>query len=390
MWIPRLIEPILQQRMRTRPLVVLTGARQTGKTALARRLFPQYAYVSLDLPSEAEQAQREPARFLERHPPPLVVDEVQYAPGLLRHLKRAVDARRATPGQFLLAGSQAFEAMAGVTESLAGRAGVLQLSTLSYAEVHQALPQTSVEDMVVGGGFPELYGKPELDARGFFRSYVATYLERDLRAQLQVGSLRDFERFLRAAALRTAGLLNRAELARDVGISPSTAGQWLSVLERSGVVTLLEPWFSNPTKSLVKTPKLHFRDTGLCAFLMGIVSRGDLLDSPLAGGLWESLVCGELQRLVESGAAPWQLAFWRDRSKEADFLLHRAGHFRLADAKWSEHPEGPGKLALVRREFDPSPPGAIVCRSANRYALAAGIEALTLADLPAFLGDAFP
>ena len=131
MWIPRLIEPILEERMQTRPLVVLTGARQTGKTALVRRLFPQCAYVSLDLPSEAEQAEREPVRLLQRHPPPLVVDEVQYAPELMRHLKRAVDARRATPGQFLLTGSQPFEVMAGVTESLAGRAAVLHLSTLS-------------------------------------------------------------------------------------------------------------------------------------------------------------------------------------------------------------------------------------------------------------------
>lgn len=390
MWIPRLIEPVLQQRMQTRPVVVLTGARQTGKTTLVRRLFPEHAYVSLDLPSEAEQAEREPSRFLERHPAPLIVDEVQYAPKLLRHLKRAVDARRATPGQFLLTGSQPFEVMAGVTESLAGRADVLQLSVLSYAEVVQALPSTSVEDMVVRGGFPELYEKPELDARGFYQSYVATYLERDLRAQLQVGSLRDFERFLRAAALRTAGLLNRAELARDVGISPSTAGQWLSVLDRSGVVILLEPWFSNRTKSLVKTPKLHFRDTGLCAFLMGIVTRDDLMGSPLAGALWESMVCGELDRLIQTGAAPWQLAFWRDRTKEADFLLHRAGHFRLADAKWSEHPDGPGKLAMVRQELDPSPPGAIVCRSPNRYPIAVGIEALALADLTALLQDQFP
>ena len=166
MWIPRLIEPVLKQRMQTRPVVVLTGARQTGKTALVRRLFPQHAYVSLDLPSEAEQAEREPIRFLERHPPPLVVDEVQYAPKLLRHVKRAVDARRTVPGQFLLTGSQPFELMAGVTESLAGRAGVLQLATLSYAEVVQALPQTSLEEMLVRGGFPELYEKPDLDALG--------------------------------------------------------------------------------------------------------------------------------------------------------------------------------------------------------------------------------
>lgn len=390
MWIPRLIEPILQERMKTRPVVVLTGARQTGKTSLVRRLFPDCAYVSLDLPSEAEQAEHEPVRFLERHPAPLIVDEVQYAPQLLRHLKRVVESRRATPGQFLLTGSQPFQVMAGVTESLAGRADVLQLDVLSYAEIVRVLPETSVEDAVVRGGFPELYEKPELDARGFHQSYVATYLERDLRTQLQVGSLRDFERFLRAAALRTSGLLNRAELARDVGISPATAGQWLSVLERSGVVTLLEPWFSNRTKSLVKTPKLHFRDTGLCAFLMGIVTRDDLTNSPLAGSLWESMVCGELGRLTQTGAAPWHLAFWRDRTKEADFLLHRAGHFRLADAKWSEHPDGPGKLALVRRQMEPAPASAIICRSANRYPIAAGIEALPLADLPDLLGDRFP
>ena len=374
--------------MGTRPGVVLTGARQTGKTALIRRLFPNYEYVSLDLPSEAEQAQHSPGQFLDRHPPPLLVDEVQYAPGFLRHVKRIVDDNRGTSGQFLLTGSQPFEVMAGVTESLAGRADVLQLSTLSYAEVHRALPETSVEEMLVRGGFPELFEKPELDARRFLQSYVATYIERDLRAQLQVGSLRDFERFLRAAALRTAGLLNRAEMARDVGISPSTAGQWLSVLERSGVVTLLEPWFSNATKSLVKAPKLHFCDVGLCAFLMGLVNRNDLLNSPLAGGAQrETMVCGELQRLIAVGPAPWQVAFWRDRTKEADFLLHRAGHFRLADAKWSENPDGSGRLPAVRREFGVATPCAIVCRTPNRYPPAPGIEAVGLGDLPDWLGD---
>lgn len=376
--------------MGTRPVVVLTGARQTGKTALVRRLFPDCAYVSLDLPSEAEQAEHDPERFLRRHQTPLIVDEVQYAPRLLRHLKREVEARRDVPGQFLLTGSQPFQVMAGVTESLAGRASVLQLDVLSYAEIRAALPATSVEDVVLRGGFPELYQKPELEARGFHESYVATYLERDLRSQLQVGSLRDFERFLRATALRTSGLLNRAELARDVGISPSTAGQWLSVLERSGMVTLLEPWFSNRTKSLVKTPKLHVRDSGLCAFLMGMAGPGDLSESPLAGSLWESMVCGELGRLIDTGPAPWQLAFWRDRTKEADFLLHRAGRILLADAKWSEHPEDAGKLSLVRREIDPVPPAAVICRAANRYPIVPGVEAVGLSDLTCLLRESGP
>jgi hypothetical protein len=385
MWIDRLLEPVLAERARTRPVVVLTGARQTGKTALVRRVFPDYAYVSLDLPSEAEQAERDPTGFLHRHPEPLVVDEVQYAPALFRHLKRRVDERRAANGRFILTGSQVFPLMAGVAESLAGRVAVLTLGGLSHAEIVRARPRATVEDVLLRGGYPELHARPEINTRGFYHSYVATYLERDLRTQLQVGSLRDFERFLRAAALRTAQLLNRAELARDVGISPSTAGQWLSVLERSGVVALVEPWYSNRAKALVKTPKLHFHDTGLCAFLLGLGSVTDLRDSPLAGAMWETLVFSELHRLLASGAASWQLAFWRDRTKEADFLLHKAGIVLLADAKWAEHPDGPGRLERVRAEFPRPPRAAIVCRSPVPYPLGQGVTALPLSGLPSWL-----
>jgi predicted AAA+ superfamily ATPase len=385
MWIDRLLEPLLLQRARTRPVVVLTGARQTGKTALVRRAFPGHSYVSLDLPSEAEQAELDPTGFLDRQPEPLVVDEVQYAPGLLRHLKRRVDERRQGNGRLILTGSQSFQLMTGVAESLAGRASVLTLGGLSHAEVVRARPQATVEEVLLRGGYPELHARPEIDTRDFFQSYVATYLERDLRSQLQVGSLRDFERFLRAAALRTAQLLNRAELARDVGISPSTAGQWLSVLKRSGIVALLEPWFSNRTKALAKTPKLHLLDTGLCAFLMGLDSTTDLRESPLTGALWETMVFTELHGLLAAGAGSWQLAFWRDRTKEADFLLHKAGRFLLADAKWAEHPDGPGRLARVRAEFRRAPAAAVVCRSANPYPLAEGIMVLPLSALSSWL-----
>lgn len=385
MWIDRLLEPVLAQRARTRPVVVLTGARQTGKTALVRRVFPAHTYVSLDLPSEAEQAELDPTAFLARHPEPLVVDEVQYAPGLLRHLKRRVDERREENGRFILTGSQPFPLMTGVAESLAGRVAVLTLDGLSHAEIVRARPRVTIEDVLLRGGFPELHAKLDIDSRGFFQSYVATYLERDLRAQLQVGSLRDFERFMRAAALRTAQLLNRAELSRDVGISPSTAGQWLSVLERSGIVGLLEPWYSNRTKTLTKTPKLHFRDTGLCAFLMGLDSANDLRESPLTGALWETMVYSEIYRLLASEAGTWQLAYWRDRTKEADFLLHKGGRFLLADAKWAEHPDGPGRLARVRAEFRAAPPAAIVCRSPTPYPLGEGVTAQPLSGLRSWI-----
>ncbi|MGD0796077.1 MAG: ATP-binding protein, partial [Acidobacteriaceae bacterium] len=224
-------------------MIVLTGARQTGKTSTFRHLFPDYAFVSLDLPTEAEQAEKEPERFLKRNPPPVIIDEVQYAPGLFRHLKVAVDAHRTRNGQFLLTGSQKFTLMKGVSESLAGRVDIVELETLSFAEIREALPRTGLETAIVRGGFPELYANPDIDSVAFYNSYLATYLERDVRALANVGSLRDFERFLRACALRSANLLNKADLARDVGIAPSTANQWLSMLEASGQAVLLEPWF---------------------------------------------------------------------------------------------------------------------------------------------------
>jgi predicted AAA+ superfamily ATPase len=204
-------------------VVVLTGARQTGKTSTVLRLFPKHAFVSLDLPAEAEQAEKEPGTFLQRHPPPVLSDEVQYAPGLFRHLKVAVDVNRTRNGQFLLTGSQKFTLMKNVSELLAGRADIVVLETLSFAEMQAALPQTRIESAIVRGGFPELYANPDIDSVAFYNSYLATYLERDVRSLTNVGSLRDFERFLRACALRSANLLNKADLARDVGIARSTA-----------------------------------------------------------------------------------------------------------------------------------------------------------------------
>ena len=392
MWIDRQIEPLLLQRAATRPVVVLTGARQTGKTSLMRRLFPDHGFVTLDLPSEAEQAERDPGTFLARHPPPVVIDEVQYAPGLFRHLKGAVDQERGRYGAFLLTGSQPLGLMKSVSDSLAGRAAVVALEPLSFAEARAAHPRLTADEFVVRGGFPELYENPQIDAEDFYRSYVATYLERDLRQFLQVANLRDFERFLRVAALRSAQLLNRADLARDAGIAGSTAGAWLSALEASHQLMLLEPWFANPTKTLVKRPKLYVRDSGLAAFLCGVQTVEALRASPLAGALWETLVCAEIRRAQSNRRGGWDFHFWRDRSREADFLLHRAGTFHLADAKWTEHPNArdTGPLRAIARAL---PPGAvrslsIFCRAPNPYPLddADDAHAVPL-DAPEALAD---
>ena len=254
------------------PVLILTGARQTGKTALLKRLFPDHHYVSLDLQLLAEQAEEAPASFLQDHPAPLVIDEVQYAPGLFRHLKVAVDAARSRRGQFILTGSQKFPLMRGVSDSLVGRCAVLELPGLCVDEMRHAgwrQEPAATGEMLVRGSFPELWADRTVPAREFYQSYVSTYLERDLRQIVNVGSLRDFERFLRACAVRAGQLLNKSGIARDIGISQTTVGQWLSALEAGNQVTLLEPFFANVGKRLVKSPKLYFNDTGLLCFLLG-------------------------------------------------------------------------------------------------------------------------
>lgn len=385
MWIPRALEAAVSRAVRQRPVVVVTGARQVGKTSLVRHLLPDHHYVSLDLPSEADQAERDPARFLARHPAPLIVDEVQHAPGLFRHLKSVVDARRSEAGLFVLTGSQLFPLMAGVSESLAGRAEVLTLEGISYAEARASNPRITSVDFILRGGFPELYQKPELDVSAFFRSYVVTYLERDVRTVLNVGSLRDFERFLRACALRSAQLLNKADLARDVGISPPTATQWLSVMEACGQAALLEPWFSNRTTALVKSPKFYLSDPGLLCSLLGVRNEGELEGSPLAGALWETVVAAELRRGLLNDGRTGELFFWRQREREVDFLVHRGGRFILAEAKWRELPDA-GDAANLHRVAALLPKGsvqrmALICRCANAYPLGNGVEAVPLADV---------
>ncbi len=340
MWIHRRISDRLKQLAAAFPALILTGARQTGKTSLLRRLFPDYHYVSLDLQLLAEQAEDAPESFLQDHPPPVVIDEVQYAPGLFRYLKLAIDRQR--KGQFILTGSQKFTLMREVSDSLAGRCALLSLPGLCLEEIKTTGWQAATDShpiLLIRGSFPEVWADPALPVRDFYQAYISTYLERDLRQILNVGSLRDFERFLRACAARAGQLLNKSELARDVGIAHTTASQWLSALEASNQITLLEPFFANVGKRLVKSPKLYFNDTGLLCFLLGL-SPDSFGRSPLTGPVWENFVLTELCKWRDLSHPEWGLWFYRDQhNREADFLIQGPyDHIRLLDAKWSETP----------------------------------------------------
>lgn len=366
-------------------MLVLTGARQTGKTATLRRLFPGHHFVSLDLPTEAEQADKDPAAFLARHPRPVIIDEVQYAPSLFRHIKTVVDGDRRRNGRFLLTGSQKFTLMKGVAESLAGRADIIEIETLSLREIRGARLVTPLDAAILRGGFPELHANPDIDTAAFYNSYLATYLERDVRSLTNVGSLRDFERFLRACALRSANLLNKADLARDIGIAPSTANQWLSVLEASGQIVLLEPWFSNRTKSIVKSPKLYLSDTGVLCALLNLRTVRELRQSPSAGAIWETFVFAQLRHRERRAGRSGRVYFWRDRTREVDFLVEAGGRLELFEAKWSEIPtvRDAVNLAFVRDVLGPKAvsKAAIVCRADHPWPLAPGLHALPASEL---------
>jgi hypothetical protein len=376
-WIDRSLADRLVGAAQHFPALLVTGARQTGKTSILRHTFPAAPYVSLDLPSAAQQAEDRPGEFLGAWSVPVIIDEVQYAPALFRHLKIAIDRDRHAMGRFLMTGSQKFGLMQAVSDSLAGRCAVLELDTLSSREIRGGLGRKSPPDteIVWRGGFPELYRNPDIPPRDFFSSYVATFIERDVRLVLQVGNLRDFERFVRACALRSGQLLNLADLARDVGVAGTTARDWLSVLDAANQVVILEPYFGNVTKRLIKTPKLYLRDTGLLCFLLGIDSATAMERSPFIGAIWETFVLGQILRARDAIGSAARVHFWRDaHGTEVDFAIEHQGHVRLVEAKWAEHVD-PRVLLPLRKVRDLLGARAatehwVVCRTAHRHGMA--------------------
>jgi predicted AAA+ superfamily ATPase len=339
MWIDRKYEKTIKALFSQFPVVVLTGARQVGKTALVQRVFPTFSYVSLDVPALSEQAEHSPLDFLAGRKEPLIIDEVQYAPSLFRHLKGIVDEKK-TPGRFILTGSQNFSLMQGVSESLAGRCGILNMLNLSFRELKETVETADPDTYFFKGGFPELYEKPDINTGFWYAAYLATYLERDVRNISNVGNLRDFDRFLRATAIRTGRILSYSELARDVGIAPNTAKKWISVLQASGQIVLIEPYHRNLGKRLIKSPKLYMCDTGLAAFLMGFEKLEEVMRHPVSGALWETHVVMQVVRHYFSEGRQLPIWYWRTvHGAEVDLLIEKGGQFIAIEVKATENPD---------------------------------------------------
>ena len=394
MWIHRAISPSLTSAAREFPVVVLTGPRQVGKTSLLERLYPNFRYLSLDDANLAEMAETQPQAFLQANPPPVILDEVQYAPGLFRQLKVAVDKAKGTTGQYLLTGSQSYALMHGVSESLAGRAAVIPMLGLSMQEwtdcqcgEEVAIHATDRWSFLFRGGFPALWANPlnPLDRDRWYQSYISTYLERDLRALLRVGNLRDFERFLRVCAARCSQTLNMSEIGRDVGISATTAREWISVLQASNIIFLLEPYYRSLGKRLVKTPKLYFTDTGLVTYLMGFRSQESMRTGNAIGALWENHVVNQWLRWRDWQMPAASLWYWRDQSgNEVDLLIELDGQLQAIEVKLTELPGGRDLRGLraLQRFYGPASIASakIACTPPQSFVVSEGGVAVPAAE----------
>lgn len=333
MTIRRRLAPVLLDAAAVYPVVTVTGPRQSGKTTLCRSLFPDKPYVSLEAPDTAAWAQDDPRGFLDSHPSGAILDEVQAAPHLLRYLQGEVDERPA-PGRWVLTGSQHFALSAAVAQSLAGRTAMLQLLPPSLEELRQ-FPQhpTDLLTTLWTGAYPRIHDRG-IPASRWLSDYVATYIQRDVRQVLAVGDLAAFTQFVRLCAGRTGQELNLSALGADAGVSHVTAKSWLSVLETSFLVHRVAPWHNNARKRLVKTPKLHFLDTGLACFLLGIRTPEELNLHPARGALFESWVVAEAYKAhVHAGLVPQLYHLRETRGAEVDLVVERGAERILVEVK---------------------------------------------------------
>lgn len=396
----RYLENSIIKLSKTFPIILLTGARQVGKTTLLKHLIQsvgglKHNYVSLDEFEIRSLAKNDPPLFLEQYPAPLFIDEIQYAPQLLSYLKAEV-ARRQKMGLYWLTGSQQFQLMKNVSESLAGRVGIARLYGISQAEEAEAaflkepwsplrvklgkkLAGTSILQIfkaIIRGSFPRLLHRnaPGLDA--FYGSYVQTYIDRDLRDLVRVHSLSSFEKFIRICAARTATVLNLSEVARDSDVSVNTAKEWLSLLEASNQIFLLRPYYRNLTKRLVKAPKLYFLDTGLAAYLTGWRDASTSARGAFSGQLFETFVLGEIIKSYWHRGIEPRLFYFRTKDKlEIDLLIEKNGKLLPVEIKLSSSVrlDDAKTILFIKKSGFPIGQAAIVAPVKEMYPLSRDI-----------------
>jgi predicted AAA+ superfamily ATPase len=363
------------------PAVVLTGPRRSGKTTLLLNAFPGAAYLLLEDPDVIMRVAQDPRGLLELVKPPVIFDEIQNTPELFNYVRTLIDQKPQRTGQWLFTGSQEAPLMHGVTESMAGRGAILQLMPFSMAESNKVT--------LFNGGFPELIARPKAREL-WFSSYLQTYIERDVRSAINVRDLPTFRRFLGLLASRHGQMLNRTDLATPLAVSVPTISEWLSVLELTGQIILVPPYFENFGKRLVRSPKVYWGDSGLACHLLGIQTLAELERSTFLGPLFEGFIASEILKSQINTGRRKELYYFRDRQGlEVDFVLpQRNRDLWLIECKASRtvFPKMAGPLLSLRRAMKKPPARMLVVyrhspRAVETTALTPGVEALTAEQL---------
>ena len=320
----RTIEPILKELTTKYPVVTVTGPRQSGKTTLCRKVFPEMAYVNLEAPDERQFALDDPRGFLQAHRDGAVLDEIQRTPDLVSYLQPMVDDDP-SPGRFILTGSQQLNVRQALSQSLAGRTGLLTLLPFDWSEVRPYIDLTNADSLILHGFYPRLHHMG-INPTQAMADYFETYVQRDIRQLINIRHADLFERFVRLCAGRVGQLLNLQSLGNEAGVSHTTAREWMTLLEASYILFQLPPWHANISKRLIKTPKIYFWDVGLAAYLLGLEEEKQVSRDPLRGSLFENLVIAEMfKHCYHHGHRP-RLSFYRDSSgNEVDLVVER-GH----------------------------------------------------------------
>ena len=405
-YIERAITPVMKKRVSSSKCLLLTGARQVGKSTLVKHVFPAYHRANFDDRLTRLQAREEPKLFFLNNPRPLFIDEVQKESGILEEIKMIVDESDQR-GDFILSGSQKLELMKGVSESLAGRVSIMELAGLSLREINGIMfnrhfipssqylqerekeirPYTDIWKAIHKGSYPELYDI-DRDWQDFYSSYVATYLERDINELIAADSL-TFTKFMTSVAARTGEMLNYANIASEVGVSEPTIKNWISVLERTGIVYILKPYSSNALARAIKTPKIYFRDTGLACYLTRWLSPETLMNSAVAGNMFETFVVSEILKSYSNEGRDYRFSIFYYRGKdkrasgenEIDLVIEEDGILYPVEIKMTGNPKavmGAANQVLDKISDKKRGTGVILCLIDKKTYLRENLVALPI------------